>query len=166
MTAEEMRSELVKTAFRFGKMQMGFRLSELTPGEFMTIQAIHKYMKQQPEAAGISVTELARRTWSSLPAMSRSLRGIEVRNLIVRTVDPENRRKTFVRLTPEGEALRMGMWENWNSYFDIVSQTMGEEKMVAFLALWNELTDVMEAELKNMTDTDPKGENKEHGKTI
>lgn len=60
MTTDEMRSALLRTTFRYGKVNMGIRLGNITHGEFITLQMVHRYMKNHPDEHGIGVSELAR----------------------------------------------------------------------------------------------------------
>ena len=123
MTTDEMRIDLLRTTFRYGRVNMGIRLGNITHGEFTALQMVHIYMKRNPDASGIGVSELARCSFMSPPAMSRTLKSIEEKGLAERMIDSKNRRKTYINR---------------------VMEEMGEEKMDAFLALWKELVDIME----------------------
>ena len=144
MTTDEMRSALLRTTFRYGKVNMGIRLGNITHGEFITLQMVHRYMKNHPDEHGIGVSELARCSYMSPPAMSRTLKSVEEKGLAVRMVDKKNRRKTYVCLTDEGEDARLQAWKTCTDYIDWVLKEMGEEKMETFLELWGELVDLME----------------------
>ena len=115
MTTDEMRSALLRTTFRYGKVNMGIRLGNITHGEFITLQMVH-----------------------------RTLKSVEEKGLAVRMVDKKNRRKTYVCLTDEGEDARLQAWKTCTDYIDWVLKEMGEEKMETFLELWGELVDLME----------------------
>ena len=144
MTTDEMRIDLLRTTFRYGRVNMGIRLGNITHGEFTALQMVHIYMKRNPDASGIGVSELARCSFMSPPAMSRTLKSIEEKGLAERMIDSKNRRKTYVRLTQAGEQARQYAWEVSTEYINRVMEEMGEEKMDAFLALWKELVDIME----------------------
>jgi len=60
MTTDEMRIDLLRTTFRYGRVNMGIRLGNITHGEFTALQMVHIYMKRNPDASGIGVSELAR----------------------------------------------------------------------------------------------------------
>lgn len=144
MTTDEMRSALLHTTFRYGKVNMGIRLGNITHGEFTTLQMVHMYMKNHPDEHGIGVSELARCSYMSPPAMSRTLKSVEEKGLAERMIDKKNRRKTYVCLTAEGEDARLRAWKMCTDYIDSVLKEMGEEKMETFLKLWEELVDLME----------------------
>lgn len=144
MTTDEMRIDLLRTTFRYGKVNMGIRLGNVTHGEFTALQMVHMYMKRNPDACGIGVSELARCSYMSPPAMSRTLKAIEEKGLAERMIDRKNRRKTYVRLTEAGEVARQYAWKVSTEYINQVMEEMGEEKMEAFLTLWKELVDIME----------------------
>lgn len=144
MTTDEMRIDLLKTTFRYGKVNMGMHFGNITHGEFTALQMVHMYMKRNPDACGIGVSELARSSFMSPPAMSRILKGIEEKGLAERMVDSKNRRKTYVRLTEAGEQARQYAWKISTDYINRVMEEMGEENMNMFLTLWKELVDIME----------------------
>ena len=144
MTADEMRTALLRTTFRYGKVNMGIHLGNITHGEFTTLQMVHMYRKKHPGEYGIGVSEQARCSYMSPPAMSRTLKAVEEKGLAERRVDSQNRRKTYVRLTPEGENARQHAWRMCTDYINRVIEEMGEEKMETFLALWEEMVDLME----------------------
>jgi DNA-binding MarR family transcriptional regulator len=49
--------------------------------------------------------EIVKRRAVSSPNVTRWINGLERDGLVTRSIDPQNRRTTFVRLTPEGEKL-------------------------------------------------------------
>lgn len=144
MTAEEIRKELFNTAFRFGRANMGIPLGNIPPGEFMVLQMLHH---GSDEAGGISATQLAGKARMSPPALSRALNTLEEKGYVSRFTNPDNRRKTLVCLTDEGEKVRNQAWETAVEYFNRVTSAMGQEKMEQFLALWKELVEIMEKEM-------------------
>ena len=127
MTTDEMRIDLLRTTFRYGRVNMGIRLGNITHGEFTALQMVHIYMKRNPDASGIGVSELARCSFMSPPAMSRTLKSIEEKGLAERMIDSKNRRKTYVRLTQAGEQARQYAWEVSTEYINRVMEEMGEE---------------------------------------
>ena len=45
MTTDEMRIDLLRTTFRYGRVNMGIRLGNITHGEFTALQMVHIYMR-------------------------------------------------------------------------------------------------------------------------
>ena len=59
-------------------------------------------IRRKGQDGAIYVSDLAKELHQPLPAISRSLRMMEQDGLIQREADPADRRKTLVRITPEG----------------------------------------------------------------
>ena len=144
MTPDEIRNELLKTTFRFGKAHMGVPLGDIPGGEFAAMQVIHHFQEVSPEENGITAARLAAEVGCSPPAVSRLLNTLEEKEYVVRRTDPANLRRTRIALTEKGEEARRKGWERAADYFNRVTAGMGEEKMLEFLSLWKELVDIME----------------------
>lgn len=153
MTTDEMRVELLRTTMRYGKVNMGIHFNLLSQREFMTLQCMKHYQERQSCEKGLNVGMLAAMSDMSLPAMSRILKAVEEKGLVERTVDRENRRKTYVSLTEAGEKAREEAWKLATDYVNRVVEAMGEEKMSTFLTLWKEMVDIMEGEIKKNVET-------------
>lgn len=144
MKSDEIRDILLKTTFRYGKASMGVPVGEISRVEFAAMQVIRRFQKEHPDAGGISAAQLAGELYCSPPALSRILRELEEKGLVLRETDPENRRKARIRLTGKGEEARRKGCALAAAYFDGVLARMGEEKMLQFLSLWKELVEIME----------------------
>ncbi len=94
----------------------------------------------------ISVSLLAAHHKASLPAVSRDLRMLEAEGYIARTPDPQDRRKTLVRLTEKGEAARRRGEEAAGAYLRGVMARLGEENHARMLRDWQLLEEAMQAE--------------------
>lgn len=146
MTPDEIRNELLKTTYRYGKAHLKVPVGDdISRGEFGALQMIYYYKKKHPDEEGIGAARLAEEVHCSPPAVSRLLRTLEEKGCIVRKTDSHNRRKTRIVLTEKGEALRWKGWELSSDYFNRVTAQLGEEKMQQFLSLWKELVEIMES---------------------
>lgn len=145
MTTDEIRTELLKTTFRYGRANMGVPVGDISQGEFVAMQVIYHYQKERPEEYGIGAAQLAAGVYSSPPAVSRVLNALEEKGYIVRETDPDNRRRTRIALTEKGEEVRQKGCKLCGDYFDRIVARMGEEKMLQFLSLWKELVEIMES---------------------
>ena len=81
-----------------------------------------------------------------MPAVSRGLRMMEQDGSIVRETDPNDRRKTFVRITPKGEQARLQSEAALNAYFGRIMARMTPEQIDQMYALRGVLLDAIEAE--------------------
>ena len=94
----------------------------------------------------IYVSEVARAMRQPMPAISRGLRMMEQDGSIVRETDPNDRRKTFVRITPKGEQARLQSEAALNAYFGRIMARMTPEQIDQMYALRGVLLDAIEAE--------------------
>ena len=139
----------------------------LHPGAFFTLAAIgcclegpdpqgRPEMPGQPEASGkgeagegtekpgITVTQLAHRLSISNPAASKMLRGLEEKGYIRRLPDPEDRRITYIALSPEGSQILDRARRQADQLADNLVSRMGKEEMEELLRLCRKLADLME----------------------
>ena len=67
------------------------------------LQHLYNLIEQHGYDGAIYVSDIARYMHQPMPAVSRGLRAMEQDGHITRETDPNDRRKTLVRITPEGE---------------------------------------------------------------
>ena len=120
-------------------------------GVFRFVSRLHtmskRGMREQRGVEGaIYVSEVARAMRQPMPAVSRGLRMMEQDGSIVRETDPNDRRKTFVRITPQGERARLQSEAALNAYFGRIMARMTPEQIDQMYALRGVLLDAIEAE--------------------
>lgn len=98
----------------------------------------------------IGVSELAHHVQQPLPAVSRGLRLLEQDGMVIRQTDPQDRRKTLVRLTPEGESALHQCEQVLNEYFNRVMARIDPAQLEQMLQMRNVLIDALEAETAAM----------------
>ena len=135
---------------RFEKTRMHLFLEqheqELTKSEFFCIAMIRNYDKKT--GRGVYVSELAEKMRVQSPAVSRMLKGLEKRELIERSIDPQDRRNIIVKLTKDGELIWNRMSSRLEGYMKWIIEEMGEEDMLTLVRLLDRLSSVVEAGYK------------------
>lgn len=116
-------------------------------GQFFMLERLHYAIQQRGAGDAIPVSALAEQTRMLPAAVSRSLRQLEDAGLAERIPDPEDHRRTLVRLTPAGEATRRAAEELLRDYIQRVIQRMGEAEFAALLDSWRRWDAVMRREL-------------------
>ena len=86
------------------RLPISVLFSEISCGEFMLIAAFLRY-EEDHAGKHITVNELAGLLDVSIPAVSRMLKNLETRGLIVRETDKDCRRNTLVVITDLGLSL-------------------------------------------------------------
>ena len=94
----------------------------------------------------IYVSDLAREIRQPLPAVSRGLRLMEQDGLVLREADPADRRKTLVRITPEGYAACARCEDALSDYFACVMARLTPEQVQQMNVLRGALMDAILAE--------------------
>ena len=88
-----------------------------------------------------------------MPAVSRGLRAMEQDGHITRETDPGDRRKTLVRITPEGERARSANEQAMNAYFARIMARLTPEELAQANAVKDALLAAIEAENESMQQT-------------
>ena len=98
--------DALKLAREFEHAMCRFRrmdYSALHPGvgnmEFAVLEMIHKLSAQHDAIYGAAISDLQKKMEILPSALSRLLRGMEEKGLCVRSIDPKDRRSSYVSLT-------------------------------------------------------------------
>lgn len=94
----------------------------------------------------VYVSELARAAGKPMPAVSRGLRLLEQDGMVERRTDPQDRRKTLVRITPAGQQALSAGEQALNDFFTRVMARMEPEQLAQMMELRNAFIDALEAE--------------------
>ncbi len=84
---------------------------------------------------GASVTELASSVCSSAQSVSRLVKTMEAKGLVVKQPHPSDRRNTLVRITQKGREFHGDATRRAAEYFDRVAEKMTLDEMKLFLEL-------------------------------
>ena len=128
------------------KRGMRGALADCPRCHFGMLENLHILIEQRGVEGAIYVSEVARAMRQPMPAVSRGLRMMEQDGSIVRETDPNDRRKTFVRITPQGEQARLQSEAALNAYFGRIMARMTPEQIDQMYALRGVLLDAIEAE--------------------
>ena len=71
--------------------------------EFAVLEMIHKLSAQHDAIYGAAISDLQKKMEILPSALSRLLRGMEEKGLCVRSIDPKDRRSSYVSLTEAGQ---------------------------------------------------------------
>ena len=113
---------------------------------FHMLEALLHTIHCHGQDGAISVSDLAREVHQPLPAISRSLRQLEQDGLVLREADPADRRKTLVRITPEGYAACARCEDALSDYFACVMARLTPEQVQQMNTLRGALMDAILAE--------------------
>ena len=110
------------------------------------LQSLYNLIEQHGCDGAIYVSDIARQMHQPMPAISRGLRQMEQDGHIVRETDPKDRRKTLVRITPQGRAASAAGEEALVRYFSGIAHRLTPEQRQQFSQLKDILLAAIEAE--------------------
>lgn len=96
------------------------------------------------ESEEIDVSNLARRSYLMVPSLSRILRDLTARNLIVRRVSSSDARRFFHSLTAQGRKLLTEVSPEFNPIYRDIERRLGTERIKRLNASLAELLDVVQ----------------------
>ena len=112
--------------------------SKITPGvtqpEYLILTALHVHHQEDPESQGIYVSALGDELCVSVSMISKLLRTMEEKDWILRTVDKNSRRNTFVTLTDLGEEIYQTASQQMIAFHKGVVDSLGQEKFAQLLS--------------------------------
>jgi DNA-binding MarR family transcriptional regulator len=119
MENEELFQEVLHFMGDFRKtVHRGFAqaISGAPKCHFGMLERLHFAILHDGRDGAVCVSQLTRSSRAAPPSVSRDLRILEQEGLIERTADPEDRRRTLVRLTPAGQEARRACEETMDRY--------------------------------------------------
>ena len=158
---EDAYEKLFHAMHQFKKLNVSSIISGLSNSEFNAMGAI----LAMGENGQITTTELAVKTRTLPPAVSRTLRGLEEKGYVERKTDTKDRRNTYVSLTEKGWEKAGEIKETMHDFgTSVISQMSGEELELMVRNL-NKIYEISEKEIaarKRQNREDKQGKGKEN----
>lgn len=132
--------DFLRALNRFHKLGPAFHMTGISRGKMILMGTVVRLSMASPNGK-VRVSDLVSMLQMPAPGVSRLLKALEEEGLVVRTIDPSDRRNTLVSLTDSGraETERGRAWINQT--VDAITEGMGVEKIQTLTALLNELYD-------------------------
>lgn len=132
----------------FRKMNIASMLPDISHGDFAVLKMIQRCGQEKEEAAKpVKVSAIVRCSKLPAPAISRTLKHLEEKEYVIRTVDREDRRNTFVEITEAGEELLTEADGIMSGFADAVFGQMGDETMRKLNSYLARMAETAEAEI-------------------
>lgn len=161
---EDLKNKHLETFHLFRKLNFTSIMPNISNGEFVTLMLINKNQGDNPEE-GVRTCYLAEKLQVAAPAVSRTIRTLESKELVRRMIDEKDRRNIHVRLTDKGTEVLNETEEIMNDFFSKVAERIGHENMEKINSHLRNLYEVSKEELENRKYSDRK-EDAEYGKNI
>lgn len=160
--SKEMKKEisrLFECAGRFKKLNIQSMLPEIPRIELHILKGIEHCIDDN-NGEKVKVSYVVERTKMPASAVSRALRAIEEKELIVRTVDSKDRRNTFIEMTPKGIKTVEQVDYTMKDFGDAVFERLGEDDIKALTSAFEKLLEIAEEEIEKRSYNKSKGEEK------
>jgi len=168
--AKEEYQEFFDAMHRFRHLRPFQVIPELSGNDHRTIKTIacltgcstHPHFKEMPVLEeGVKVNVIARFMHVSAPQISRTLRGLEDKGLIVRIEDPKDRRNTYIKLTEQGVEMVEKTDAVMNEFFHNVFRKMDPAQVKEMTAFFTQLYELSQVEIERLKEKYKKKEDNE-----
>ena len=112
-------------------------------------RAVHQFKKLNVSdlIPGLSSSELAAKTKTLPPAVSRTLRGLEEKGYVERSVDKKDRRNTYISLTEKGWKKGEEVRDRMQDFGCSVMSQLKEEDIDQLVAYLDRIYEIAEKEI-------------------
>ena len=141
---ERMYEELFRAMNQFRKLKVGDMMPDISKTDFFMLSTI----MDKGEGGKVTTSELAAKLKMLPPAVSRSLKGLEEKGYIERSVNKKDRRNTYVELTPEGERITNEVRQLMCDFGRSVMAQVNEEDVERLILYLNNIYEIAEKEIK------------------
>lgn len=142
----EMYGRFFSVINQFHRLRIGDLFPELSKSDGMTLMAIDHFNKEKQEGI-LTVSELADKMHMQPSAVSRTLKNLEDRELIERTINKSDRRNTYVALSEKGKRQWKEMEATMGAFAAAVLARMNEEDLESLVSYLDELYQVAAEEI-------------------
>lgn len=145
---KEEYSKLLTAFTQFRKLNISSIIQELSHSDFaamMSIACCNTKCCQNGERVKVSM--LSKELHVNITAVSRTLKGLEEKGYIERSVNKNDRRITYVELTEEGTKVLKRADEIMDDFAGAVLSRLGEDNLVRLTAYMNQLYEVAAQEI-------------------
>ena len=134
---------LSKELSRLTKQALENSLSDFPDSHFAALERLYMVIAENGVNGCISASQLAQDLCIAPSALSRELRTLESAGLIIRRLDPADRRKTLISISDTGEKLRKECENAVISYFASIACDVGDEDIQEICRIHKKITDAL-----------------------
>ena len=136
--------ELFKAMHQFHKLRLGDIMPDISGADFWPMRNI----MDQGEDGKITISELAKKTRVLPSAISRTLKRLEEKGYVERTVNKNDRRNTYVEITDRGREVAQEVREIMRDYGEAVLSKFDEEELSMLISYLNNIYDIAKKEIE------------------
>ncbi len=143
------QKDMMEAAGKFRRIRLCTLTPWLSHGEWYVMENMDFLIQQHP-GSKVRVSDLVRNMRAPAPAVSRTLRRMEQKEMLVRTTDPEDRRNTIISMTPAGQEAMEECAEIREEYMAAVRKRYGEEEFCRLAEELKRFAEISEEELRRL----------------
>lgn len=143
----ELYGRFFSAMHQFQRLKIGDMFPDMTKGDCMALMAIERINRKKEDGI-LTVSELAEHMEVQASAVSRTLKSLEDKDFIERTVNRSDRRNTYVSLTSQGQEEVRRIEKTMGDFSKAVITRMNEDDMQRLITYLDELYRVAKEELE------------------
>ena len=136
--------ELFKAMYQFHKLRIGEMMPNVSGADFWAMNNI----VNNSEDGKITISELAKKTNVLPSAISRTIRGLEDKGYVERTINKNDRRNTYVEMTDRGIEVMQEVKETMHNFGEAVLSKLDEDELSQLVAYLNNIYDIAKKEIE------------------
>jgi DNA-binding MarR family transcriptional regulator len=121
--------EIFEAFCKFRKLHLSSVLPNITHGEYATMKTVSCMKRKSHAGDGVSVSVVAKEMMIPCAGVSRSVRQLEEKGYMERSVNLKDRRNTYISLTEKGEQVTEEADQIMCSLAEAVMNKMGQEEL-------------------------------------
>ena len=131
---------------RLNSITLNPLIDEINSSEYGILNIVFK-MNNEKSNSLVKVSEISKKLNVSTPSVTKVLNSLEKKGFVIREIDKENRRNTFVYLTEKGVEIKEQNDKILAKFIENVYERVGRENIVQFLELSRIILDAFDEEV-------------------
>ena len=131
---------------RLNSITLNPLIDEINSSEYVILNIVFK-MNNEKSNSLVKVSEISKKLNVSTPSVTKVLNSLEKKGFVIREIDKENRRNTFVYLTEKGVEIKEQNDKILAKFIENVYERVGRENIVQFLELSRIILDAFDEEV-------------------
>lgn len=143
-TRDDLYEDLFRAMNQFHKLKFSDMMQNMSKADFIVMNVIMNKGKDDK----MTISELAAIARMLPSAISRTLRGLEEKGYVERTINKNDRRNTYVELTAEGKKQISAVQREMRDFGKTVMAKLDEQEMNQLILYLNNIYSIAEKELE------------------
>lgn len=143
-TRDDLYEDLFRAMNQFHKLKFSDMMQNMSKADFIVMNVIMNKGKDDK----MTISELAAIARMLPSAISRTLRGLEEKGYVERTINKNDRRNTYVELTAEGKKQTSAVQREMRDFGKTVMAKLDEQEMNQLILYLNNIYSIAEKEIE------------------